>query len=142
MATDESACETFRRELEELQRQWSDEDAGEKVSNRATTRLADLYVQVDADKRAVFDAVLADWVRSTDLCKQFDAKALIWQFRICSALPAVRQALAFWQARLAEYSDKRCGGEYEMLRSQALSAVHILEPVLRDLEARCTQAHV
>jgi hypothetical protein len=72
-----------------------------------------------------------------DAGRRFDAQALIGEFRICSALPAVRETLACWQAALEKYSDMTRDGDYGLARSQALSAVHALELLVRDLEAAC-----
>ena len=98
MPEGDGQSEAFREMLEERQRVWSAQDGADKISNRVTIRLAELYEAVSPDERDVFDAALADWVRSDDLGKLFDATVLIGQFNVRSALPAVQQAAASWAA--------------------------------------------
>ena len=126
-----------RQELEELQQRWSAEDDRDKLSNRATMRLAELYRTLDNGDRSIFDRVLNDWLQSADPGKRFDAQVLIREFKMCSALPAVRQALASWRRTLAEHADRTKSGEYGLARSDALATVQMLEPLVRDLEATC-----
>jgi hypothetical protein len=124
-------------DLEELQQRWSAEDDREKVSNRATARLAELYRSLDGADRAVFDRVLADWLHADDPGKRFDAQALIREFKICSALPALRQSLAYWRNRLARYPGVTKSGEHGLERSHALAAVQVLDPLIQELEHKC-----
>ena len=135
MVESEVAGGAFRAELEERRQRWSDDDQRDKMSNRVTIRLAQLYRETDPDRQAIFNQALADWVRSTDPGTWFDGAALISEFKVCAALPAVREALAFWTERLSQYGDMQRGGEYGLLRSHALSGVHMLEPLVRTLEA-------
>src|SRR5262245_57059400 len=90
----------FRSTLEELQGRWTEEDERDKVSSRATIHLAEVYRAADANARQMFDRVLADWVRAREPGQWFDAQALIREFSICSALPAVREALGRWRNEL------------------------------------------
>jgi hypothetical protein len=64
-----------------------------KFSQSALLRLTDYYRRLDTADRQVADAVLASWVTSPDVRKRFDALALIGEFAIRSALPAVRADL-------------------------------------------------
>lgn len=137
MAITFSDSESFRQHVDELQRLWSQEDARDKISNRVTMRLAEFYRQVDAPTRKMFDGVLADWVRSQEPGVWFDGAALIREFRVCSALPAVREAADYWRTRLSQYNDFSRGGEYGLQRSQALSGIDTLGALVQELEARC-----
>ena len=131
--------ESFRRQLDERRRRWSEEDARDKISNRVTMRLAEFYRQADPPTQRMFDGVLADWVRSLEPGVWFDGAALIGEFQVCSALPAVREAAEYWRNRLTKYNDFSRGGEYGLQRSYALSGVDILGALVRKLEARCAE---
>jgi len=107
----------FRSELDELRQRWSEEDLRDKISNRSSVRLADLYRQVDPRRRDIFDEALSDWIGSDDPGTWFDGFVLISEFKVRSALPAVNDALERWTATLAKYEGDRSPGES---RSDAL----------------------
>jgi hypothetical protein len=56
--------------------------------------LADYYRSIDDEDRRVVDEALASWVLGGDERRRFDALALIDEFRIRSALPALEEDLA------------------------------------------------
>jgi hypothetical protein len=56
--------DTFRSTLEELQRRWTEEDERDKVSNRATIRLAEVYRAADANARQMFTS-WSRWLTSS-----------------------------------------------------------------------------
>lgn len=83
-----------RDEFEEL---WAKLDAdaqAAKFSHGAVLRLADFYRQLGEEDRRVVDEVLASWVLEGDARRRFDALALIDEFEIRSALPALQAELA------------------------------------------------
>lgn len=72
-----------------------DEEARElKDGYIALERLAELYRSFDLDERRLADRVLAGWALSDDEATRFDALALIRQFRVRSAAPALRELAA------------------------------------------------
>jgi hypothetical protein len=71
---------------------------GEVLAGARALRLAGFYRHLDEEDRHVVDSVLASWVLDGDAARRFDALALIDEFEIRSALPALQAALA----RLAE----------------------------------------
>jgi hypothetical protein len=88
-----------------VRRAWLDfcQDAGNrreaaKQSHVALFDMFDRYRALSADERRVVDELLAELAISLDENIRFDALALIGEFRIAAALPALR-ALA---ARLEE----------------------------------------
>lgn len=62
-----------------------------KDSQGAVLALARAYRGAPATERAAIDAVLAEWLLSDDEGLRFDARFLVDEFRIVSALPALRQ---------------------------------------------------
>lgn len=65
-----------------------------KSSHGALLRLIEFYRELDAQDRYVVDDMLAGWALDGDARQRFDALALIDEFRIRSALPAMRSGLA------------------------------------------------
>jgi hypothetical protein len=124
---------SFRSRIEALRQGWSEEDELYQFGNRVTTRLTALYEASDAEHRRIFDEVLADWVRSEDTGTWRDGEVLISHFDVCSAIPALREVLELWEARLAHAIDV---GDGE-LRSQALSRVSTTRGTLERLESAC-----
>ena len=61
-----------------------------KQSNDVTAGLANAYRQFGAIERGVVDEVLFEWLLSTDSSYRFDAQALVRQFKIYEALPALQ----------------------------------------------------
>jgi cysteinyl-tRNA synthetase len=83
--------EEFRREME-LYRQGVDAEATAlKDSYLALERLHALYRRFEPEERAMAGQVFAEWALSDDEAKRFDALALIDDFRILAATPALRQ---------------------------------------------------
>jgi hypothetical protein len=61
-----------------------------KASNRVLDEMKDFYRRSEANDRAVVDGVLALWVVSGESAQRSDALALIDEFRVRSALPALK----------------------------------------------------
>jgi hypothetical protein len=90
-------------------RQSADRDANAlKESNLAWEWLRDLYRKFDAEERKLADQVLAEWALSDDENVRYDALVLIGDFKIVSALPALRDLAA--RLRLS----KTPGAPYEL----------------------------
>jgi hypothetical protein len=84
----------FRREMWAY-RQAVDRDADAlKESNLAWEWLRGLYRRFDAEERRLADQVLSEWTLSDDENVRYDALVLIGDFRIMSALPALRELSA------------------------------------------------
>jgi hypothetical protein len=83
-----------RRDLEGLWERFDAEAQAAKFSHEALLRLTDFYRGLDDEDRRVVDETLASWVLEGDARRRFDALALIDEFRIRSALPALEEELA------------------------------------------------
>lgn len=80
---------------EEFETFWAQIDAAAvSESPMATVRLASFYRDLGDEDRAVVDDALADWVMHGDERRRFDAVALIQEFEIRSAVPALRERIA------------------------------------------------
>jgi hypothetical protein len=111
----------FRKEMWAY-RQSADRDANAlKESNLAWEWLRDLYRKFDAEERKLADQVLAEWALSDDESLRYDALVLIGDFRIASALPALRELAA--RLRLS----KAPGAPYELRK---------VDSVFRDLSGQ------
>lgn len=110
----------FRKEMWAY-REATDKDANAlKESNLAWEWLHDLYRRFDAGERALADQVLREWVLSDDENVRYDALVLIGDFRIMSAMPALRELVT------------------RLTRNKAPGAPHELQKVdriLKDLAA-------
>ena len=86
-----------------LKTEWAriDQEAeAKKDSQSAVFALAGFYRGLSDEERFVADQVLIDWALSDDEKKQFDGLALIDEFSISSAVPALsRLADRFKQAK-------------------------------------------
>ena len=82
-----------RADFESLWARLDAEAMAAKQSQEATVRLTSFYGRLDAGDREVVDEVLAEWVVSGDDRRRFDALALICEFEIRSAVPALRTRL-------------------------------------------------
>jgi hypothetical protein len=72
-----------------------DREASEyKDSYLALDRVHAMYGRFDPEKRDMADQVLSEWVLSDQEGKRFDAIALIREFEITSAIPALRELAA------------------------------------------------
>jgi hypothetical protein len=83
-----------RREFEDLWERFDAEAQAARFSHEALLRLTDFYRRLDEDDRQVVDEALASWVLEGDERRRFDALALIDEFGIRSALPALEEELA------------------------------------------------
>lgn len=83
--------EEFTQEMDRFWEQANREALELKDSYRALDRLHSLYEGFDDDERALADQVLSKWALSDHEGKRFDAMALICDFRISQALPALEQ---------------------------------------------------
>ena len=81
----------FRREMEAYRQAVDDQAKALKDSYYALDRQRARYQRLDATERVLANELLAEWVLSGDEAKRFDALALIDDFRIVSATPALRQ---------------------------------------------------
>jgi len=93
--------EQVRQSWLRFRRSVSDEAEAMKQSQAALFALFERYRRLPVGERHVIDRLLADDVQSDDEGRRFDALAIIREFRIVSALPALR-ALA---ARLENASE-------------------------------------
>lgn len=83
--------EEFRKEMLAY-RQAADRDAiALKESNLAWDWLRDLYRRFDAQERELANQVLEEWVLSDDENLRCDALILIGDFKVTSAVPALRE---------------------------------------------------
>lgn len=83
-----------RSDFEDLWERLDGEAQAAKFSQEALLRLADFYRRLDDEDRRVVDEALTSWVSEGDERRRFDALALIDEFRIQSALPALQADLA------------------------------------------------
>ena len=109
----------FRKEMEAYRSSANHEAKSLKDSYLALDRLHGLYQEFDAQERAMADQVLSEWVQSEDETVRFDALALIDDFRITKAMPALRA----FAGRLA--SSRLPGALYELQK---------VDRILRDLD--------
>ncbi len=82
-----------RRDFEDLWERFDAEAQAAKFSHEALLRLTEFYRGLDQEDRQVVDEVLASWVIEGDIRRRFDALALIDEFEIRSALPALQADL-------------------------------------------------
>jgi hypothetical protein len=87
-------CEPHPRRRDDLWERFDSEALDAKFSQQATMRLADFYRLLEDADRAVVDQAVADWVADDDDRRGFDARALIREFEIRSAVPALKARLA------------------------------------------------
>lgn len=79
-----------RFELEECRRRADQEARALRDPSFTLDRLHSLYRQLDNEQQALADRVLADWVVSDDETVRFDGLALVEDFSVVLALPALR----------------------------------------------------
>jgi hypothetical protein len=116
----------FRKEMEAYRNSVEEEAKSLKDPYLALERLYGLYRKFDPQERAMADQVLAEWVLSEDGHVRFDALALVDDFKIASAMPALR-ALA---ERLA--SSRAPGAPYELQK---------VDRILRDVGGPACSGH-
>jgi hypothetical protein len=84
-----------REAFEALWERLDEEAEAAKFSHEALLRLTDFYRRLDdKDDRRVIDETLASWVLEGDERHRFDALAVIHEFHVRSALPALEAELA------------------------------------------------
>src|SRR6266568_6862904 len=83
-----------RRDFEELWERLDSDAQAAKFSHEAVLRLTNYYRSLDDEDRQVVNEVLVSWVLEGDERRRFDALALIDEFGIRSALPALEADLA------------------------------------------------
>jgi len=111
--------EKFREEMELYWRAIDEEAKELKESYLALDRLRARYQMFDSVDRSMADQVLAEWVLSDDEGMRFDALALVDEFKIVSATPALRKL----RRRLT--SSSAPGAPYELQK---------VDRILRDFE--------
>lgn len=99
--------ESYRRD--------ADADASaRKDSQLVLDRLHSLYLKFDASEQTMANRVLAEWALSADEGTRFDALALIDEFRIRQAIPALNEL-----AQRLEKS-KALGAAYELEKAKRI----------------------
>ena len=84
----------FRREMTAYRNSVNDEARSQKEPIFTLERLYALYNKFDQSEREMADVVIADWLSSTDGGFRFDAIAMIREFKIVSAIPALGKLAA------------------------------------------------
>jgi hypothetical protein len=82
-----------RRDFEELWERVDADAQAAKFSQGALLRLMAFYRGLDADDQHTVNEALAVWVTQGDERRKFDALALVEEFKIRSATPALHQQL-------------------------------------------------
>ena len=80
--------------FEELWTRIDAEAQARKDSQAALSRLTEHYQRLDEEDKSVANVVLVRWVTEGNTRQRYDALALIREFEIRSALPALRENLA------------------------------------------------
>ena len=83
--------EEFRHHMESYRQSFNKEAIRFKDSYIVLDRLHTLYEGLDVEERAMADAVLSEWVQSDDEDLRFDGLALIDDYKIVTAIPALRK---------------------------------------------------
>ena len=84
----------FREVMEERWQEFEHEASALSEGNLATVLGKAWYRTLDPTERTLADQVLGDWLLRGTSGQQFDALALIREFRISSAEPALHQLAA------------------------------------------------
>ena len=101
----------FRHEMEAYRQAVNAEASEFKYPYLALKRLFALYQKFDAEERRMADQVLTEWVVSEDPGMRFDAQALIHEFEIVEAIPALQQLAK----RLASSCEVGAPGELQVV---------------------------
>ncbi len=112
----------FRKEMEAYRADVESEADAARDSFLAYQRLQTLYRRFDLEERRLASDVISDWVVSEDEAKRWDAVALIDDFAIASALPALRSL-----ADRLESSDEP-GAPYEWAKVNRVIGTLALAP--------------
>ena len=83
--------EQFRDLMERYRHDAEKYAASLKDTYLVLDRLHDLYKRLDENERSMADQILAEWTLSEDEGLRFDALALIDEFRVVSATPALQK---------------------------------------------------
>jgi hypothetical protein len=83
--------EEFKTEMDQFWEETNQEALELKDSYRALDRLHSLYTALDDHERGLADQVLCEWALSDHEGKRFDAMALISDFDIKRAIPALER---------------------------------------------------
>lgn len=83
--------EEFRDEMESYRRDADADASARKDSQLVLDHLRSLYLKFDASEQAMANRVLAEWTLSADEGMRFDALALIDEFKIKQATPALNE---------------------------------------------------
>lgn len=83
--------DTFRERMASYRATVEAEAKTLKDSYLALDRLHALYESFDEDERALADELISEWAQSDDEGLRFDALALIDDYGIVSALPALKK---------------------------------------------------
>jgi len=108
--------EEFRQEMESYRRDADADASARKDSQLVLDRLHALYLKFDASEQAMANRVLAEWALSGDEGMRFDALALIDEFKIRQAIPALNELAQ----RLG--SSKAPGAPYELEKAKRIVA--------------------
>jgi cysteinyl-tRNA synthetase len=81
----------FRLEMESYRRSIDGEARALKDPEIALEQLRTLYKKFDSAERQMADQVLAEWALSEDEKLRFDGLALIYDFDVYTAIPALRE---------------------------------------------------
>mgnify|MGYP006983745657 FL=1 len=112
--------EEFRESMESFRKAADVEAAARKDPQLALDRMYALYKKFDEPEREMADRVLIEWSLSADIGKRFDALAIVDEFMVLDAIPALR-ALA---GRLERSTDP--GALYELKKVfRVLSALRV-----------------
>ncbi len=101
----------FRREMATYRQAVHREARALKDPYHALDLLLTLYEKFDAKERTMADQVVAEWALSEDENTRFDAQALIGEFKIRSALPALEKLVM----RLAASTAVGAANELELV---------------------------
>jgi hypothetical protein len=114
--------DAFRSEMESYRRAVDEEASLLKDSYLTLDRMHALYRDFEPEDRAMADQVLAEWALSEDEKVRFEALALIDDFKIASALPALREL----SRRLA--TSETPGAPYELKKIERITAGLVTPP--------------
>src|SRR6266508_2108144 len=101
----------FRREMTAYRQAVEKEGEALRDSCHSLDRLCALYHKFDAKERTMADQVVAEWALSEDENTRFDARVLIGDFKIRSALPALEKLVM----RLAASTAVGAANELELV---------------------------
>jgi hypothetical protein len=106
----------FRQEMESYRRAADADASARKDSQLVLDRLHMLYRKFDVSEQGMANKVLAEWALSSDEGMRFDALALIDEFKIKQAIPALNELAQ----RLL--SSKAPGAPYELEKAKRIVA--------------------